>query len=319
MAGVFIGVDVGSASARAGVFDDKGTLLAAARHSIRIWRDADGVVEQSSADIWSAVAAGVREAVRHAGVAGPAVRGIGFDATCSLVVLDDDARPLAVGPSEDPQRDIIMWMDHRAVAEAQHINATAHPVLRYIGGVISPEMQTPKLLWLKRHRPRTFAAAGNLFDLSDFLTFRATGSLARSTCTVTCKWTYLAHERRWDDTYFDTIGLGELTANDYRRIGREIVAPGSALGGGLTSAAATELGLEPGTPVGAALIDAHAGGVGTIGGLDDSGESVDATRRIGYIMGTSACIMATTRQPSFVPGVWGPYYSAMVPGSSTSR
>ena len=145
MAGVFIGVDVGSASARAGVFDDKGTLLAAARHSIRIWRDADGVVEQSSADIWSAVAAGVREAVRHAGVAGPAVRGIGFDATCSLVVLDDDARPLAVGPSEDPQRDIIMWMDHRAVAEAQHINATAHPVLRYIGGVISPEMQTPKL------------------------------------------------------------------------------------------------------------------------------------------------------------------------------
>jgi D-ribulokinase len=66
--------------------------------------------------------------------------------------------------------------------------------------------------------------------------------------------------------------------------------------------------------VGAALIDAHAGGVGTIGGLDDTGESVDATRRLGYIMGTSACIMATTRQPCFVPGVWGPYYSAMVPG-----
>ena len=31
-------------------------------------------------------------------------------------------------------------------------------------------------------------------------------------------------------------------------------------------------------------------------------------------MGTSACIMATTREPCFVPGVWGPYYSGMVPG-----
>src|SRR5258708_19110188 len=31
-------------------------------------------------------------------------------------------------------------------------------------------------------------------------------------------------------------------------------------------------------------------------------------------MGTSACIMATTEKPRFVPGVWGPYYSGMVPG-----
>jgi len=31
-------------------------------------------------------------------------------------------------------------------------------------------------------------------------------------------------------------------------------------------------------------------------------------------MGTSACIMASTREPCFVPGVWGPYFSAMVPG-----
>jgi D-ribulokinase len=31
-------------------------------------------------------------------------------------------------------------------------------------------------------------------------------------------------------------------------------------------------------------------------------------------MGTSACIMATTEAPCFVPGVWGPYFSAMVPG-----
>ncbi|HLJ63288.1 MAG TPA: FGGY-family carbohydrate kinase, partial [Stellaceae bacterium] len=65
------------------------------------------------------------------------------------------------------------------------------------------------------------------------------------------------------------------------------------------------LGLLPGTRVGASLIDAHAGGVGTIGGLTD---------RLAYIMGTSACIMATTEAPHFVPGIWGPYFSGMVPG-----
>ena len=36
--------------------------------------------------------------------------------------------------------------------------------------------------------------------------------------------------------------------------------------------------------------------------------------RLAYIMGTSACIMATTETPRFVPGVWGPYFSGMIPG-----
>jgi D-ribulokinase len=62
------------------------------------------------------------------------------------------------------------------------------------------------------------------------------------------------------------------------------------------------------------LIDAHAGGVGAIGGRDATGARADACDRLAYIMGTSACIMATTAAPSFVPGVWGPYYSGMVPG-----
>jgi D-ribulokinase len=41
---------------------------------------------------------------------------------------------------------------------------------------------------------------------------------------------------------------------------------------------------------------------------------VNVLDRLAYIMGTSACIMATTDAPHFVPGVWGPYFSAMVPG-----
>jgi D-ribulokinase len=36
--------------------------------------------------------------------------------------------------------------------------------------------------------------------------------------------------------------------------------------------------------------------------------------RMAYVFGTSACTMSSTREPAFVPGVWGPYFSAMVPG-----
>ena len=309
----FIGIDVGTSSARAGIFDEKGSLLATARHPITVWHEAGGVVEQSSSEIWAACVASVRTAMVEAAISPSAVKGLGFDATCSLVVLDAGGGPLTVSASGDQRRNVIVWMDHRAIAEARQVNDTQDDVLRYVGGSISPEMEIPKLLWLKRHLPSTYRSAGHFFDLADYLSFRATGSVARSICTLACKWNFLAHEGRWSGSYFERIGLGDLVSDSYAKIGREIVAAGTPLGIGLTESAARDFGLLESTPVGASLIDAHAGGVGTIGGREKSGQPVDVCRRLAYIMGTSACIMATTTEPRFVPGVWGPYYSGMVP------
>lgn len=305
-----VGVDVGTGSVRAGVFDAQGTLLAAHSHPITLHKGEGDRVEQSSDEIWAAVVISVRAALQTAGVSANSVVGLGFDATCSLVVLDGQGRPLPVGDSGDNSRNVIVWMDHRALAQAERINATQHPVLDYVGGRISPEMQTPKLLWLKEHAPEVFQRAEHFFDLTDFLTWRATGSVQRSSCTLTCKWTYLAHERRWDDSYFECVGLAELSQDGHRRIGQDVVAPGTALNGGLSAQAAEALGLNPGMAVAAGLIDAHAGGVGTVGAPGQGG----AQANLAYVFGTSSCTMTSTARAAFVPGVWGPYFDAMVPG-----
>src|ERR1700716_2986878 len=223
----FIGIDVGTSSARAGIFDEKGSLLATARHPITVWHEAGGVVEQSSSEIWAACVASVRTAMVEAAVPPSAVRGLGFDATCSLVVLDAGANPLTVSASGDERRNVIVWMDHRATVEARFINDTHDDVLRYVGGSISPEMEIPKLLWLKRHLSSTYRSAGHFFDLADYLSFRATGSKVRSMCTLTCKWNFLAHERRWSESYFERIGLRDFVSDGYARIGSEIVVPGA--------------------------------------------------------------------------------------------
>ncbi|MBS1301981.1 FGGY-family carbohydrate kinase [Loktanella sp. SALINAS62] len=309
MTACVIGVDVGTGSARAGVFDLTGHMLGTDSAPIEMHREGHDRVEQSSTDIWSAICSSVRGAVSSAGVDPADVAGIGFDATCSMVVQGQGGTPLPVGNPDAPERDVIVWMDHRAIEQARRINATGHSVLKYVGGRISPEMQTPKLLWLKENRPEVFDAAAGFFDLTDWFTWRATGSLARSVCTVTCKWTYLAHEKRWDADYFHTIGLEELADEGFARIGTQIVEPGTALANGLTDRAAQELGLPPNTPVAAGLIDAHAGGIGTVGAEGDP------TENLAYVFGTSSCTMTTTDEPVFVPGVWGPYKSAMVPGA----
>ena len=84
----FVGVDVGTGSARAGVFDVHGQLLAQAKRDIDLYQSGPDIAEQSSENIWAAVCAATREAVARVDDGPDAIAGIGFDATCSLVLVD---------------------------------------------------------------------------------------------------------------------------------------------------------------------------------------------------------------------------------------
>ena len=118
---------------------------------------------------------------------------IGFDATCSLACLDARGGPVGVHPerADDDSINVIAWCDHRATRQAAAINETGHARLATVGGAVSPEMQLPKIMWLRERMPRSFARAGLFLDLADYLTMRAADGrpgTPRSLCTVACKW-----------------------------------------------------------------------------------------------------------------------------------
>lgn len=70
----------------------------------------------------------------------------------SAVAIDSDGSPVSVSWTGDARKNIIVWMDHRAVDQAARINSCHSPVLQYCGGSVSPEMQAPKVIfkWLER-------------------------------------------------------------------------------------------------------------------------------------------------------------------------
>lgn len=310
-----IGIDVGTGSARAGVFDLAGKMLGVASRNIQTWKTGADFVEQSSDNIWLAICESVQEAMALANLQPGDIKGLGFDATCSLVAIDKAGQPVTVSPDGDDARNIIVWMDHRATPQAAKINSSEHRVLHYVGGTISPEMETPKLLWLKENLPKTWERTAHFFDLPDFLTWRATGKTSRSLCSTVCKWTYLGHEQQWDREYFESIGLGDLAQEDFSRLGTDILPMGSPVTGGLSAQAAAELGLYEGTAVATSIIDAHAGALGIIGAsLDNQPVTKDVLEtRLALICGTSSCHMAVSQEAYSIPGVWGPYFSAMLP------
>src|SRR5207237_899503 len=127
--GVVLAVDVGSTSARAGLFDARGVRLARAEHGFATLRPATDHAEHSSDEIWRSVCAATLAALKGASIVGEAVSGLAFDATCSLVMLDRDFRPVTVSTTGDDGWNVTMWADHRAVAEAEEITATGHRVL----------------------------------------------------------------------------------------------------------------------------------------------------------------------------------------------
>ncbi|KAK4102599.1 Pentulose kinase [Parathielavia hyrcaniae] len=343
----YIGIDVGTGSARACIIDSTGEIKALATEDIKLWQPNHGYggshYEQSTTDIWRAIASCVRRTLADSGADPASVRGIGFDATCSLAVFTHDTNepvpvtyPNFATDDGDDKRNVILWLDHRALAETETINATGHGLLRYLGGTMNVEMEMPKVLWLKKHMPAGLFARCKFYDLVDALTHLATGGgETRSFCSAVCKQGYVpvgvdGSVKGWQEDFYRAIGLGELAEDGFRRVGGvngengQFLSAGELVGG-LCEKAAKEFGLPPGVPIGSGVIDAYAGWIGTVGAkvkldpdsLDDSTAPNDVSQaftRLAAVAGTSTCHLAMSRDAVFVPGVWGPYRDVLIPG-----
>ncbi|MBW8447828.1 MAG: FGGY family pentulose kinase [Arenimonas sp.] len=304
-------VDVGTGSVRAGIFDLHGTQCARHTTPISLHQPQERHLEQDSEEIWRAVCRSARAAVEQAGLFGDDIAAIGFDATCSLVVRDQTGKPLSISTTGKENLDTLLWMDHRAAEQAERCNATEDPLLRRYGGRLSAEMQVPKLLWLKENMPAVWAEAGLIFDLCDYLTWRATGSSARSHSPLASKWGYTPEGpgTRPDD-FYQLVGLDDLA----ERAG----LPASALPptkpvGSLSEWAANELGLSPACLVAPGLIDAYAGTVALFASrLATTGDGLETHAAL--IAGTSSCVVQLTNDERQAEGCWGAFRDVAIAG-----
>ena len=89
---------------------------------------------------------------------------------------------------------------------------------------MSIEMEIPKVLWLKNHMPKELFDRCKFYDLADALTHLATGNETRSFCSTVCKQGYVpvgvdGSVKGWQEDFLKEIGLGELTEDNFKRLG----------------------------------------------------------------------------------------------------
>jgi FGGY-family pentulose kinase len=225
----YIGIDVGTGSARACIINETGDIVGLASENIGLWQPQTGFYEQSTTDIWRCICDSVKRAVSQHNIDTSTIKGIGFDATCSLAVFTHDTdQPVSVtGPTFDESgndHNVVLWLDHRPVEETKKINATKHNLLRYVGGTMSIEMEIPKVLWLKNNMPKELFDRCKFYDLTDALEHLATGNEKRSFCSVVCKQGYVpvgvdGSVKGWQEDFLKEIGLEDLAEDNFKRLG----------------------------------------------------------------------------------------------------
>jgi xylulokinase len=137
--------------------------------------------------------------------------------------------------------------------------------VRRTGGIPSLSGKDPvgHIHFLRQQRPDVYAATAVFLEPVDYLNLRLTGLARASHDSITLHWVTDNRDINaiaYDDALFELAGLERATLP-------ELVPTGSVLGG-LTPAAAAELGLLAGTPVMAGTGDLHSAAVGS-GAVDD--------------------------------------------------
>lgn len=317
-----LGLDFGTESARAVLVRvETGEIASAAVAPYR-----DGVIDkvlprsdiplppdwalQNPTDWLSALDAIVPTVLGDSGAAPEAVVGLGIDFTaCTILPTFADGTPLCTAAElrERPHAWAKLWKHHGAQPQAERVNELAgrwgEAWLARYGGKISSEWLIPKALELLEEAPDLYAAADRIAEGADWVVWQLTGNLARNACAAGYKGTWHKAEGYPSPEFLAALhpDLAELYLD---KGAGPVVAPGQRVGG-LTGAWAGRLGLLPGTPVAAPIIDAHAAVPG--GGVSGPGTMF-------MIMGTSTCHMLMAESETLVEGISGVVEDGIVSG-----
>lgn len=238
------------------------------------------------------------------------VIGIGIDFTaCTMLPVKKDGTPICMLPEyrNRPHAWVKLWKHHAAQPEADQINATARKMgeswLDRYGGKISSEWFFSKALQILNEDPVIYDAADRLIEAADWVIWQLTGKETRNSCTAGYKAIWSKREGFPRPEFFAALHPRLEDIVD-EKLSRQISTLGEKAGG-LTEEAASWTGLNPGTAVAIANVDAH---------VAVPAATVTEPGRMVMIMGTSTCDMVLGTEEHIVPGMCGYVEDGIIPG-----
>ncbi|MEW5991002.1 MAG: xylulokinase [Chloroflexota bacterium] len=272
--GLVLGIDVSTTATKAVLVDANGAVggIGVAEYGYETPRPLWS--EQDPALWWDGAVTAIGRALAGAGAQGTDVEAIGLTGQMHGAVLLDAAGEVL--------RPAILWNDQRTAAECDEMRRAvgAERLIEVTGNDAITGFTAPKLLWVRRHEPATWADLAHVLLPKDYLRLRLTGEYAMDTADGSGTILFDLAARTWSGEVLAALELDPAWFPPTHE--------GPEVTGRLTPAAAAATGLGAGTPVVAGGGDQSANGVG-VGAVSEG--------VVALSLGTSGVVFAATHAP----------------------
>jgi len=244
-----MGIDLGTTAVKVGLFSaEDGRMLALSTREYALETPRAGWAELDPEIYWQCVRNGIEEVKHRASDRRIASVGLSSQGQ-TFILLDEDCRPL---------RPAIVWLDTRGTDEAARLLDRLGPdAFRRHTGVPFPRpiASASKIMWLAKHEPKVWARTRRIAMLPEFIGYRLTGNFVCDPANMNS--TGLRSAAGW---WGDALRVAGIPREFFGK-----VKPSGEPIGTVAAAAAKELGIEPGVPVGAGSNDQLTGAIGVAG------------------------------------------------------
>ena len=255
----------------------------------------------------------IKGALDNAGLTADDISGVGLDFTgCTMLAVDENALPLCSKKKykSEPCAYVQLWKSHVAEEQANRITEIAksrdEKWLDIYGGAVLSEWMIPKILYILENAPHVYNDAYRFTEAGDWLTHLMTGNETHSTSFAGLKALWNSEDGYPDNSFFSALDP-RLSGLVGTKLSQNIL-PIDKLAGFIDQRGAELTGLNIGTPVAQAVIDAPTAMPAL--NIVNEGEMM-------AILGTSGCYIVNSQKPLSISGIAGYVKDSIYPGYYT--
>lgn len=198
---MFCGIDLGTSSVKAAVYDEQGTLLSCARYECELITPKTGWAELDPYDYADKVLAAIKKAIH--------------DSKASVETITISSQAQAVLPIDKagrPLYNIIVTMDNRTVPQymfwKDHFEE--NELYKQTGNTFSSIYTVNKIMWHKQNEPDIYNKAWKFCCVQDYIAFKLTGEGPYIDYSMAGRTMMLSVEKpEWNKTVLDAAGISE--------------------------------------------------------------------------------------------------------------
>lgn len=197
-----IGVDMGTTSTKAVLFEPNGKALDVAYTAYPLIKETPDMAEQDLEVLFEAVLLSIGNLMDKTACHAEDILCVSFSSAMhSLIAMDQRNQPLTRS---------ITWADNRSAKWADQLKETnGLEIYHRTGTPIHPMSPLAKIIWLREEHPAIFNKTAKFIGIKEYIFYQLFGEYIVDYSIASSTGLFNIHEFKWDKLALETVGIDE--------------------------------------------------------------------------------------------------------------